>query len=42
MQGIVSPNSDIAGFREKAAESVKDVTFIIGSVDLLKKVEFLQ
>lgn len=38
MAGLIEPNNDIVDFREKAAESVKDVAFIIGSIDLLKKV----
>lgn len=38
LQGIMVPGSEIAEFREKASESVRDVTFIIGSVDLLKNV----
>lgn len=38
LQDIIQSNSGIADFRKKAAESIKDVTFIIGSVDLLKNV----
>lgn len=35
---VLEPRSDFAEFRTKAEESVKDVTFIIGSAELLKSV----
>ncbi|KAL3091604.1 hypothetical protein niasHT_024186 [Heterodera trifolii] len=36
-QDLLDRNSEHADFRSKAQESVKDVTFIIGSVNLLKR-----
>lgn len=38
LRGIVDANEDIAEFRERVIESIKDVTFIIGSLELLKNV----
>uniref|UniRef100_A0A1I8C237 Xpo1 domain-containing protein n=1 Tax=Meloidogyne hapla TaxID=6305 RepID=A0A1I8C237_MELHA len=35
-QEMLSERSELADFRHKAQESVRDVTFIIGSVDLLR------
>lgn len=40
-RGIVDANEDIAEFRERVTESIKDVTFIIGSLELLKSVCFI-
>ncbi|KAI1711641.1 exportin 1-like protein domain-containing protein [Ditylenchus destructor] len=38
---VLEPRSDFAEFRTKAEESVKDVTFIIGSAELLKSITAL-
>ncbi len=38
MEGVLDAKSEIAEFRKKASETVKDVTFVVGSGQLLKEV----